>query len=300
MDITEADVAHYRERGYLVVERLLDHDTVAALIDEGTQLCRGARGAVDRLDPVSPADTDADVLARYMVCPMAHKASPLYRATMADARLVAVLRKLIGPNVKGVHSQLYLKHAGAPGSAWHQDEMFLPTRDRSLLTAWIALDPATVENGCLRFLPGSHRSGVLWPLRRHNNPELDRAEEAHGFPDPVESAVTIALAPGSVVFFNGYLLHGSFPNRSDPNGGVGRFRRSLLFVYANAATPMAWHPTDVSKASALYDYRDIVMVAGEDPYAWKGTPDIGRAYVRKPGPTVDDQRRAALGDTIQR
>jgi hypothetical protein len=42
------------------------------------------------------------------------------------------------------------------------------------------------------------------------------------------------------------------------------------------------------------------MVAGADPYVWKGTPDIGRAYVRKPGPTVDDQRRAAIGDTIQR
>lgn len=295
MSIAETDVAHYRSRGYLVVERVLDHDTVRALIDEGTQLCRGARGEVDRLDPVSPSDSDEAVLARYMVCPMAHKASPLYRATMADASLVAVLRKLIGPNVKGVHSQLYLKHAGAPGSAWHQDEMFLPTRDRSLLTAWIALDPATIENGCLRFLPGSHRSGVLWPLRRHNDPELDRAEEAHGFPDPVDQAVTIELAPGSVVFFNGYLLHGSFPNRS-----TARFRRSLLFVYASAETPMAWHPTDVSKASALSDYRDIVMVAGTDPYAWKGTPDIGRAYVRKPGPTVDDQRRAAIGDTAPR
>jgi hypothetical protein len=97
------------------------------------------------------------------------------------------------------------------------------------------------------------------------------------------------------VFFNGYLLHGSFPNRSS-----ACFRRSLLFVYASAATPMAWHPTDVSKASALSDYRDIVMVAGEDPYAWKGTPDIGRAYVRKPGPTVDDQRRATLGDAARR
>lgn len=290
MAISETDVAAYRARGYLVVERLFDRDTVAALVDEGTQLVRGARGPVDRLEPAAPSDPDEAVLARYMVCPMAHKASPLYRRTMADARLVEVLRKLIGPNVKGVHSQLYLKHAGAPGSAWHQDEMFLPTRDRSLLTAWIALDPATVENGCLRFLPGSHRSGVLWPLRRHNDPELDRAEEAHGFPDPVDAAVTIELAPGSVVFFNGYLLHGSYPNRS-----AGGFRRSLLFVYASAETPMAWHPTDVTQASALSDYRDIVLVAGEDPYAWKGTPDIGRAYVRKPGATVDDQRRAVLG-----
>ena len=46
---------------------------------------------------------------------------------------------------------------------------------------------------------------------------------------------------------------------------------------------------------AIAGSSSIVLVAGEDPYAWKGTPDIGRAYVRKPGPTVDDQRRATLG-----
>jgi ectoine hydroxylase-related dioxygenase (phytanoyl-CoA dioxygenase family) len=288
MEIGEDAIARYRAQGYLVVERLFDAATVAALIDEGTQLCRGARGPVDRLEPAAPGDSDAAVLARYMVCPMAHKASALFRRTMADPRLAAVLTRLIGPNVKAVHSQLYLKHAGAPGSAWHQDEAFIPTRDRSLLTAWIALDPATVENGCLRVLPGSHRAGVLWPLRRHNDPTLDRAEEAYGFPDSIADAATVALAPGSVVFFNGYLLHGSFANTSP----VG-FRRALLFVYASAETPMAWHPTDVTQANAFSDWRDIVMVAGSDPYAWKGIADQGRAYVRKPGPTVDDQRRAS-------
>jgi ectoine hydroxylase-related dioxygenase (phytanoyl-CoA dioxygenase family) len=56
---------------------------------------------------------------------------------------------------------LFIKSEGKPGQAWHQDELFIPTRDRSLAAAWIALDDATVENGCLWVLPGSHARGVL-------------------------------------------------------------------------------------------------------------------------------------------
>jgi ectoine hydroxylase-related dioxygenase (phytanoyl-CoA dioxygenase family) len=286
---TDPHVTQYRDQGYLVVERLFDADTVQRLIAEGTALCRGERGPVQGLEPVRPGDSDAEIMARYQVCPMAHKASPLYRETMADPRLTAVLTRLIGPNVKAMHSQLYLKHAGMPGNAWHQDEMFIPTRDRSLLTAWIALDPATVENGCLKLLAGSHRAGVLWPMRRHHDPDLDREEESFGFPEDPKSAVAIPLEPGSVVFFNGYLLHSSFPNRR-----ASGFRRSLLFVYVSAETPMHWHPTDFHQASAVSDWRDIVLVAGKDPYAWKGVTDLGRAYVRKPGATQADRALADL------
>ena len=290
-DRSDRWVAEYREQGYLVVERLFDQATVARLIEEGTAVCRGQRGPVDGLEPVGPGESDAEVLARYQVCPMAHKASALYRETMADPRLTRVLTRLIGPNVKAVHSQLYLKHAGMPGNAWHQDEMFIPTRDRSLLTAWIALDPATIDNGCLKMLPGSHRSGVLWPMRRHRNPELDREEESYGFPEDPGSATAVPLEPGSVVFFNGYLLHSSYPNRLQRG-----FRRSLLFVYVSAETPMHWHPTDFRQANALSDWRDIVLVAGKDPYAWKGLADAGRAYVRKPGATRNDRDRAEVAE----
>ena len=65
---------------------------------------------------------------------------------------------MIGPNVKAMQSMLFIKAEGKPGQAWHQDEYYIPTRDRSLTAAWIALDDATVENGCLWVLPGSHRA----------------------------------------------------------------------------------------------------------------------------------------------
>ena len=284
-DSMTIDVAAYRRDGYLVVPDLLARDECAALRAEAVAVVRGQRGAVERLEPASPGESDASVMGRCMVCVMVHKLDSAFAPLIADQRIARVLTQLIGPDVKAVHSQLFFKHAGMPGNAWHQDELFLPTRDRTLVTAWIALEDATVANGCLRVLPGSHRPSVLWPMRRHENPDLDRAEEAFGFPQDTHGAVPVELAAGSAVFFDGYLLHGSFPNRTRES-----FRRSLLFVYCSAQTPLAFDPTSYQPTGA--DYRDIVMVAGRDPYAWKGTTRLGNPYVRKPGASTNDERLA--------
>ena len=72
-----------------------------------------------------------------------------------------MLTAVIGPNVKMMQSMLFIKSSGKPGQAWHQDEAHIPTRDRTLTAVWIALDDATVANGCLWVIPGSHRAGVL-------------------------------------------------------------------------------------------------------------------------------------------
>ena len=135
-------------------------------------------------------------------------------------------------------------------------------------------------------LPGSHRPSILWPMRRHNNPDLDRAQEAYGFPRDVAQAVPLELSAGSVVFFDGYLLHGSFPNCT-PDG----FRRALLYVYCSAHSTMAFDPT--SYQPSANDYRDIVMVAGNDPYAWKGRQALGLPSMRKAGATSADLALAA-------
>jgi ectoine hydroxylase-related dioxygenase (phytanoyl-CoA dioxygenase family) len=287
MQITDHELAFYREHGYLIIENIFDRAMVDACLAEGTRICRGAYGALDGLLPSTPEQSDDDVLSAYVTCAIAHKISPLFGATIADPRIAPIVERLIGPNVKGIHSQFFIKHAGMPGNAWHQDEAFVPTRDRSLCTAWIALDEATVANGCLRFIPGSHTAGVIYPRRRHNNPALDREEESYGFP-AVENEVAIPLAPGSAVFFNGYLVHGSYQNVR-PSG----FRRALLYTYASAETPMAWSPRN-DPVSTYEDYRDYTLVCGEDPYAWKGIRDIGRAYLRSPGPTAQDKLLAAI------
>jgi Phytanoyl-CoA dioxygenase (PhyH)/Polyketide cyclase / dehydrase and lipid transport len=161
-----------------------------------------------------------------------------------------------------MQSMLFLKPPGLQGQAWHQDERFIPTRDRSLVGAWIALDDADVENGCLWVVPGSHRMGQLWPFRDHGRPdEFDPTDEAYGFDD--SSAIPVEVKTGDVVFFNGYLLHRSLKNRST------RTRRALVNHYMSAWSPLPWlvaRGIDV----AVEDNRAITMVVGEDPYEWRG------------------------------
>jgi len=281
MTISDADVAFYRTNGYLIVPDLIDAPQIERILAEGTAVCRGERGPLDGLEPVSAQLSDNEVLSQYVTCTHVHKVSPLLTSFIADDRFGDVVEKLIGPNVKGIASQFFIKHAGMPGNAWHQDETFVPTRDRSLCTAWVALDEATTENGCLRFIPGSHKAGILWPMRPHNSRELDRAEEAYGFPG-LDRAVAIELSPGSCVFFNGYLLHSSTTNKRRHG-----FRRALLYQYTSAETPIAYHPKNVP-VSNYSDFRDFVLVRGIDPYAWKEKQDFPSAFLRRPGPMPED------------
>jgi phytanoyl-CoA hydroxylase len=280
--VTDADAEFYRANGYIVVENFIDTDSLRKLLDEGTAICRGDRGEIDGMVAGAAGDDDYTILSRYVTCTHPHKASSLFSEFFADHRLADATGKLVGENVKGFGSQFFIKHAGMPGNAWHQDEHFVPTRDRSLCTAWIALDDATIENGCLRMIPQSHASGVLYPMRPHNNPELDRAEECYDFPG-LETAVPIPLRAGSCVFFNGYILHSSTTNTLTRG-----FRRALLYQYARAETPIAYNPRNVP-VSNYHDMRDFVLVRGVDPYSWKAkTYDEMQTFLRAPGPTVED------------
>ncbi len=248
--------------GFLAMPGLLDAAEVTALNAEARAVCSrdAALGAPDI----------ADVLAIHFP----HKLSRLMRSTMAHPAIVPVLTAVMGPNVKCMQSMFFVKNAGKPGQAWHQDEAFIPTRDQSLTAAWIALDDATVENGCLWAIPGSHQTGVLWPTRRHDNPEFDANVTAYDFPYTDDAAVPVEVPAGGVVFFNGYLLHRSLRNRAKSG-----FRRALVFHYMRAESLLPW--TCGGRVPPTQDNRDIVLVAGQDPYAWKGAVDQHPAFLRR-------------------
>ncbi len=143
---------------------------------------------------------------------------------------------------------------------------------------WIALDDATVENGCLWVIPGSHRPGLLWPLERQDDARFDCTDESSGFPYTDEDAIPVVVKAGALVFFNGYLLHRSFPNRAQRS-----YRWVLVNHYMSASSLLPWRLPQEGEHMAVADYRDIVMVAGEDPYAWKGTVDLATPGVRPSG-----------------
>lgn len=272
-------VGHIRKEGFGALTGAVTPDQISQLNAETLRLCRGELGELKlpkgKVIDASAAVTDDNLLRQFLCIHFPHKLSTIMAATIHLPPIVDVLTRLLGPNVKCMQSMLFIKSDGKPGQAWHQDEYFIPSRDRSLTAAWIALDDATVDNGCLWVLPGSHARGIIFPEHQHEDPRFDCAIEAHGFPYRDEDAVPVEVPAGSIVFFNGYLLH-----RSLPNTRAGSYRRALINHYMSAESTLMWRKPREDEHMARADYRDIVMVAGEDPYAWKGTEDLARAYVR--------------------
>ena len=272
---SEASSERYQRDGYLIVPGALDQSEVDGLRAEALRICRGELGPIVGLEPVPPDEPDEAVVRRYICIHDPHKLSQVMLTTMAHPVVVDMLTQVIGPDVKSMQSMLFIKGEGKPGQAWHQDEYFIPTRDRSLTGVWLALDDATVENGCLWVLPGSHRPGVIYPDREHDDERFDCAVEAYDFPYADDQAVPVEIPAGTALIFNGYLLH-----RSLPNTGKHGLRRALVNHYMSAQSLLPWlqPPPDVHVAK--WDYRDIVMVAGKDPYAYKGTVDQTTTHVR--------------------
>jgi phytanoyl-CoA hydroxylase len=271
-------VGRYHRDGYVVLREALSAAEVQALRDEAVRICRGELGAVEGVQVAGADEPDEVVLRRYLCIHFPHKLSELLRGMLAHPVIIDALRQLTGPNIKSVQSMLFIKSEGKPGQAWHQDELFIPTRDRSLTAAWIALDDATVDNGCLWVLPGSHRPGVLYPDRDHDDPRFDCEVEAYDFPYGDHDAVAVAVPAGSVVLFNGYLLHMSLPNT-----GRHGLRRALVNHYMSAQSLLPWMLPPPGVTMGRADHRDIVLVAGTDPYAYKGTVDLMRPHVRPDG-----------------
>jgi phytanoyl-CoA hydroxylase len=267
----------YERDGYLICRDLVDAGTVQRLRDETVAIARGQRGAIDGLpDPAAATTAGEGALLDVLAIHFPHKISPPMRSMLSFAPIVDVLQQVIGPDVKCMQSMLFVKNAGKPGQAWHQDETFIPTRDASLCGVWIALDDATVDNGCLWVQPGSHRQRHLWPSRPCTDPRFDGSPESTGWSSdawPAEGGVAAEVQAGSVVFFNGYTLHRSLDNRRP-----GGFRRALVNHCMSARHPLPW--AFGASAFAPDDYRDVVMVCGHDPYAHRGQEDLARPYLR--------------------
>jgi ectoine hydroxylase-related dioxygenase (phytanoyl-CoA dioxygenase family) len=272
--VTPELVAAFHQNGFALLRDALSPEEVAEINTEALRLCRGDLGTITD-DSFDDDESDEAVLRRYLCIHYPHKMSEVALRALTNPRIVDALTAVIGPNVKAMQSMLFIKSEGKPGQAWHQDEFFIPTRDRSLTAVWIALDDATVENGCLWVLPGSHRRGVIYPAREQDDPRFDCTTEAYDFPYTDDQSVPVEIPAGTALIFNGYLLH-----RSLQNSGVHGYRRALANHYMSAESLLPWRAPTAGEPMGIADYRDVVLVAGEDPYGYKGTEDIARPHSR--------------------
>ncbi len=273
---SEANAEFYRQQGYLVAPDLLSSAQVAELKRETVQIFRGNRGYVEGLRDVAGL-SDVEVLKSYVAIHFPHKMSKLIAGYMHHPAVVEILRQIVSPNVKCMQSMLFVKAPGKAGQSWHQDEYYIPTRDRSLVGAWIALDDASIDNGCLRIIPGSNRPGYIMRRIAGRSAEFAESDTLDVSRYDPTAIVPVEVKSGAVVFFNGHTLHSSTRNRT-----TDAFRMALVYHYMSAESMLPWDQD--GKQPLTEDLRDIVMVAGEDPYAWKGVIDVHRPFLRSEAP----------------
>lgn len=178
-----------------------------------------------------PALTTSEV-ARYRSCLEEHEAStgaPLQgnwrhkshllftwvAEIVHHPKIVDVAEDVLGPDLFCWTTNFFIKEANSPGFvSWHQDAFYWGLSADDVMTAWVALSPANLESGCMKFLPGSHMQDHLQHVDTfHKDNLLSRGQEIAVKVDD-ELAVDCTLEPGEMSIHHVNLVHGSEPNRS--------------------------------------------------------------------------------------
>ena len=137
-------------------------------------------------------------------------------------RILDAVEDLIGPNLLCWTTHWFVKEANSPQYvSWHQDSNYWGLDPAELVSVWLALSPSTIDSGCLRVLPGSHRAPPMEHVDTYAQDNmLTRGQEIRGI-DEFE-AVDLEAQPGEVLLFDYRLAHASYANRTDDRRiGVG-------------------------------------------------------------------------------
>ncbi len=133
-----------------------------------------------------------------------------------DPRVLDPIEDLIGPDILCWNTLFWIKEARTPSFvSWHQDLRYWGLDGGDVITAWIALSPATPESGCMRVMPGTHVGELMAHEDRYEKENmLTRGQEISSAIDEGR-AVHMPLRPGEMSIHNVRLAHASGPNQSD-------------------------------------------------------------------------------------
>ena len=187
----------------------------------------GEQGVLFPLPALGPAEVEAclEALARIeaLAEPTRSRAlknkSHLVSRTLHDLiqkpQILDAVEQVVGPDLMVWGASFFNKAGGTPDFvSWHQDATYWGLEPPDIVTAWVAFTPSTVESGCMRVVPGSHK----WPIMPHRetfgaNNLLSRGQEI-GVEVKDEDAVDVVLEPGQMSLHHVLIAHGSKPNRS--------------------------------------------------------------------------------------
>jgi chlorinating enzyme len=218
---------------------------------------------------------------------MLHRIDPVAEYGLLLPRVLDVVEALVGPDVLALQSMIFYNPPGKGGQGWHQDSYYIRTHPDTLIGAWMALEDADEENGCLWVAPGSHSEPIYPPVDPSGGlihaegvfADLFVAENASNQNDDVNALTKVAqkydqivpaiMGAGDVLFFHSHLLHRSHTNRSE-----SRLRRSYVCHYCNARSWVPWNHGEVFEEDSANNLHILARGRTHLPYAEPafGTP----------------------------
>lgn len=226
ISLSQSQRARFDEDGFLVVERLIDADSVAALRARFECLFRGEFETGVRPDEVNWQESTGDPTLTRQIC-NGWKADRGIARVVLDAGIGRILAELAGwPGARVIQDNLLWKPPGARALGYHQDNAYLAWyTPREMLSCWIALDDTSVQGGTVEFARGSHHwTQSAGPSGEFHGPEDYRAplEHAASAVGRTPEIVAVEVPAGGGAFHHGWTWHGSGPNRGETH------RRALV------------------------------------------------------------------------
>ena len=242
--LTETQVQQYHEDGYVVPDYRLSEETL-----------EGIRAAHDRLLDKHPKFRD--------YCPQLLAWDLSFLNYARNPQILDMVEQVIGPNFALWNSSFFAKPAlNGNKTPWHQDGEYWPIRPVATCTVWIAIDDATRENGCLKYMPGSHQRRQL---RKHHmneaegltlNQELGPKEYAE------DKAFYLELEAGQMALHDVFIVHGSEANTSPDS------RRGMTLRYMPTTSVFDRDIADqqTRDMKLIYNHADrtLYLMRGED------------------------------------
>ncbi len=230
MTITPEQLKQYQTDGFVVLRRYLSNDEVEEMVE---QVRRFVDEIIPQLDPEEAFYEDKTCLETLKQIHRMCEHDAYFAEQMQGERFQPLAQQLLQSEVVSKNMQYFNKPPGiGKPTPPHQDGYYFMLEPNEALTMWLALDYVDEENGCLRYLPGSHLTG----MREHQKSgTLGFSQGISDYsPEDIQKEVAVHAEPGDLIIHHSMTVH-----RANGNQAEDRHRRAMGMVYYSADAEVA-------------------------------------------------------------
>lgn len=224
--LTPEQIAFYRDNGFLVLENFLSPEELEdwrATTADAVEHRLNEKRTDGKWNLTNQGDPESYYARVFTQCVKLAETHEGMRRLMLDPRLGELAAKLTGASgIRIWHDQALIKPPFGNPTAWHLDNPYWSVSSPQAISIWVALDDATLGNGCMWYLPGTHKA------ERYQNVGIGQnlADLFQHYPEWKEiTPVSCPCPAGSAVFHSGLVAHGAGANMTN------RPRRAMTCAY---------------------------------------------------------------------